>query len=76
MPGEAREPVGLHEAKGEPEPLHAERVLRPVVEALVGIRVDERRPHRRTQWPLRPPDFSTRQRFVSRIPRSIAFTMS
>ena len=26
--------------------------------------------------PLRPPDFSTRQRFVSRIPRSIALTMS
>ena len=74
--GEPREPVGIHQGERQAEPLHAERVLRPVVEALVGVRVDEGGLQRRIQWPLRPPDFSTRQRSVSRIPRSMAFTMS
>src|SRR5439155_1487451 len=40
-----REAVRLHESPREAEPLHPERVLGPVVEAPVRVRVDERGLH-------------------------------
>ena len=37
-----REPVGLHEPPCEPEPLHAQRMLRPVVEPRPRVGMDQR----------------------------------
>ena len=73
-----REAIGLHEPPRQPQPLHAQRVLRPVVEPAPLLRVDERGLHAffRRHTPDLPPDFSTRQRPVITTPRSMALTMS
>src|SRR6266498_1975557 len=76
--GPRGEAVSLHEPPGQAESLHAQRMLRPVVEAPPILGVHERGLHRffRRHRPDLPPDFSRRERPVSTMPRSTALTMS
>src|SRR6185369_4436318 len=72
-----REAVGLHQPPRQPETLHAQRVLRPVVEPHPVARMNERSLHdARFQWPDLPPDFSTRWMSAIVTPFSTALTMS
>ena len=74
---QSHEPVGLHEPPREPQALHAQGVLGPVVEAGPVVRMDQRRLHRdRFQSPDLPPDFSRSSRLVMLTPFSRALTMS
>src|SRR5262249_54542398 len=77
-PGTRGQPVGLHEPPGEAQALHAQRMLRPVVEAPPLVGVHERGLHVffRRHAPDLPPVFSRRQSPLSTIPRSTALTMS
>src|SRR2546426_348050 len=73
-----REAVRLHDPPREAQSLHPERVLRPVVEARVRVRVDDRGlDHaRRRHGPDLPPDFSTSWTFAIVTPLSTPLTMS
>src|SRR2546429_1321003 len=73
-----REAVRLHEPPRQAEPLHPERVLGPVVEAPVRVRVHEGgRDHaRRRHGPDLPPDFSTSWTLAIVTPFSTPLIMS